>query len=352
MSENKILDNQIVQDAPKTPIAAIKSNVKKFALDSYEFDQNTFLGRLKHQAFTTSPLLMFKTKDEINHACKVLKEYSIDSEAVEKKYDDEQLWKFQTIKRASTNADTGEIIPVPFRLCGFVTFNMPILVGLCFPNPTVPTMIFWQWANQTHNAAVNYCNRNATLPTDYTRLGISYFLACSSAIGVSQGVKKFIDTRSWNTTKKAAVGRFTAFPAVAAANTINMYCMRSTEYMEGIEVQDAETGENIGISRTAAKQAIFETALSRLIISAGVLVLPPLIDNKIQTIIDKKYKNHPQLPKIKLTGLVAVCSLCFYLVLPVSVSGSPQFTTVKVSSLEEHVQKNAKSDYAIFNRGQ
>jgi hypothetical protein len=36
------------------------------------------------------------------------------------------------------------------------------VVGLLLPNHTYKSMIFWQWINQSHNAAVNYANRNAT----------------------------------------------------------------------------------------------------------------------------------------------------------------------------------------------
>lgn len=36
------------------------------------------------------------------------------------------------------------------------------VVGLLLPNPSLKQIVFWQWLNQSHNACVNYANRNAT----------------------------------------------------------------------------------------------------------------------------------------------------------------------------------------------
>lgn len=47
-------------------------------------------------------------------------------------------------------------------MSGYVPFNSPILAGLLMPSPTMAQTIFWQWLNQSHNACVNYANRNAT----------------------------------------------------------------------------------------------------------------------------------------------------------------------------------------------
>ena len=47
-------------------------------------------------------------------------------------------------------------------MAGYVPFNTPIIAGLLMKNPSMPQVLFWQWLNQTHNACVNYANRNAT----------------------------------------------------------------------------------------------------------------------------------------------------------------------------------------------
>lgn len=43
-----------------------------------------------------------------------------------------------------------------------ISFLLLQIVGLLLPNPTFKATIFWQWVNQSHNACVNYANRNAT----------------------------------------------------------------------------------------------------------------------------------------------------------------------------------------------
>lgn len=323
-----------------------------FVLDGYRHDQNTFKGRLQHQLETTHPKLMFKSDTEINAALKLLKDFKYNPEKVLNTTSHAELWRAQTIKRASTNADTSEIIPQPFRLCGFVTWNMPVLVGLVWPNPSTATILFWQWANQTHNGAINYYNRNATNPTDPKLLATSYFAACSGAMTVPFLFKKFINSKPWDADKKARMARFSAFPAVVVANTINMFCMRSKELIDGIEVIDSKTGKKLGHSRKAAQEAVSETAISRAIISAGVLFVPPLIDNVLQQRIDLKYANHPRLRLIKTSVLVVVCAACFYAVLPVSVAAFTQYKKMPVSKLEPELKNKAEGDYVIYNRGQ
>lgn len=65
-------------------------------------------------------------------------------------------------KQAILHPDTGEKILMPFRMSGYVPFGVPMVVGILLPNPGWATIVFWQWINQSHNACVNYANRNAS----------------------------------------------------------------------------------------------------------------------------------------------------------------------------------------------
>ena len=63
---------------------------------------------------------------------------------------------------SSTSPDSGEVIPWAMRTCSFVPTNVPIILGMLTSPPTQFFTMFWQWANQTYNAGLNYGNRNAS----------------------------------------------------------------------------------------------------------------------------------------------------------------------------------------------
>lgn len=52
-------------------------------------------------------------------------------------------------------------------MSGFVPFGWITVTGMLLPNPSWPTLLFWQWMNQSHNACVNYANRNASKVYNY-----------------------------------------------------------------------------------------------------------------------------------------------------------------------------------------
>ena len=71
--------------------------------------------------------------------------------------------------------------------------NLPISFGFIFAAPTPFNTIFWQWINQTYNAALNYENRNASSTYTTQDIAMSYTIATSAAIGVALGIRKAVD---------------------------------------------------------------------------------------------------------------------------------------------------------------
>jgi hypothetical protein len=68
----------------------------------------------------------------------------------------------RTILASCVHPDLKEPIPWPMRTSAFVPTNVPIIAGMILSAPTPVNIIFFQWANQTYNAGLNYGNRNAS----------------------------------------------------------------------------------------------------------------------------------------------------------------------------------------------
>ncbi|KAJ8781351.1 hypothetical protein J1605_011335 [Eschrichtius robustus] len=60
-----------------------------------------------------------------------------------------------------------------------------LVVGLLLPNQTLASTVFWQWLNQSHNACVNYANRNATKPSPASKFIQGYLGAVISAVSIA-----------------------------------------------------------------------------------------------------------------------------------------------------------------------
>ncbi|KAG7235803.1 hypothetical protein INR49_002190 [Caranx melampygus] len=216
------------------------------------------------------------------------------------------------------------------------------VVGLLLPNQTLVSTIFWQWLNQSHNACVNYSNRNASKPAPLSKFVQGYVGAVTSAVSIAVGLKVLIQRANrFSPTTRLLVQRFIPFPAVellcdqswsrahlsrlssrrfdsrslrrspdtflhplhppppsvapnklpdlgtrargafsplstASANVCNVVLMRHLELSQGISVLD-NNGNVVGTSRVAARHALLETALTRVVLPMPILLLPPMI---------------------------------------------------------------------------
>lgn len=75
--------------------------------------------------------------------------------------DNTKLWRDQRIVSASIHPDTGDIIPMPFRMSGYVPFNGPISIAMMSSTSTLG-LLGCNFLNQSQNAMINYFNRNAS----------------------------------------------------------------------------------------------------------------------------------------------------------------------------------------------
>ncbi|XP_046772774.1 sideroflexin-5 isoform X2 [Gallus gallus] len=228
----------------------------------------------------------------------------------------------------------------------YIPFGTPIVVGLLLPNQTIASTVFWQWLNQSHNACVNYANRNATKPSPTSKFIQGYLGAVISAVSIAVGLNVLVQrANKFTPATRLLIQRFVPFPAVASANICNVVLMRHTELEEGIDVLD-NNGNIVGSSRIAAKHALLETALTRVVLPMPILVLPPII----MSILEKTSLLRSR-PRMVLPVQSLVCLAAFGLALPLAISLFPQMSEIETSRLEPEIAMATPSKTVIYNKG-
>jgi len=146
----------------------------------------------------------------------------------------------ETVLASCVHPDTKEPIWWPMRVSAAIPTNLPIIAGMLLTAPTPANIFFWQWANQTYNAGLNYGNRNASIETDLKKTLTSYTIAVTSAVIVALGLKRsfapLIRGRE-GTLAGSLLQNMTSFGAVAITSSLNMALVRSAELKTGIEVK-------------------------------------------------------------------------------------------------------------------
>ncbi|PAV91385.1 hypothetical protein WR25_12633 [Diploscapter pachys] len=245
-----------------------------FEFGKPRFPQDTFLGRYLHYLDVVDPSTLFTSDKKLEESMVLLKRYKSGEKNVAT---DEQLWKAQKVTQAILHPDTGEKILPPFRMSGYVPFGWITVTGMCLPNPSWPTLLFWQWINQSHNALVNYANRNATQPQPLSKYVFAYGTAVTSACSVAAGLTYLIKkSSSLPPTTRLIIQRFVPLPATSMASSLNVLSMRFAELQTGIAVYE-KGGNTVGISKEAAKRAVTDTTLVRAFLPIPILLAPPCI---------------------------------------------------------------------------
>ncbi|XP_058406936.1 sideroflexin-5 isoform X3 [Diceros bicornis minor] len=276
--------------------ANASTDAPPFQLGKPRFQQTSFYGRFRHFLDIIDPRTLFVTERRLREAVQLLEDYKHGT--LRPGVTNEQLWSAQKIKQAILHPDTNEKIFMPFRMSGYIPFGTPIVVGLLLPNQTLASTVFWQWLNQSHNACVNYANRNATKPSPVSKFIQGYLGAVISAVSIAVGLNVLVQkANKFTPATRLLVQRFVPFPAVAvpyikghsllhhrekisafttSANICNVVLMRYGELEEGIDVLDGD-GNLVGSSKIAARHALLETALTRVVLPMPILVLPPIV---------------------------------------------------------------------------
>uniref|UniRef100_A0A3Q3B0G6 Sideroflexin 5a n=1 Tax=Kryptolebias marmoratus TaxID=37003 RepID=A0A3Q3B0G6_KRYMA len=243
------------------------SEYPPFQFGKSRFNQDTFSGRFRHFLDVIDPSTLFVSEKRLQDSIALLEHFkqgTLSSGVTDLNIFLYSLSLTVLLLQAIIHPDSGEKIFMPFRMSGFIPFGTPVVVGLLLPNQTMLSTVFWQWLNQSHNACVNYCNRNASKPAPFSKFIWGYVGAVTSAVSIAVGLNVLIQkASSLSPATRLLVQRFVPFPAVASANVCNVVLMRHSELSEGIIVFD-DNGNVVGTSKVAARHVslIFLKALN------------------------------------------------------------------------------------------
>lgn len=267
-----------------------------------KYDSGTYWGRVQAFQERISPRFLFVREAEARKSGDIYALAKAERwvELRRRGIDEEQLQHHVLVAQSTINASDGSVIPPPLRLAAFAPVNIPITGGMLLSTPTFANNVFWQWINQTYNAAFNWANGNkaggAASPSPTAASGRSpsffsswkynketeellrgYAAAVFVSVGLAVGLNSFLLRSQLQGVARRTLQAIIPYTAVASANFSNVLLMRGEELRKGIPVFN-EKKECVGISRAAAWSAVTQTAVSRVVLPLPVLLLPyPLI---------------------------------------------------------------------------
>lgn len=229
------------------------------------WDQSSLLGRFRHFASVTNPLLCLRTSQDVENARSLLLGASGPA--------DEEVWRARRLCASALHPDSGHLQTLPGRMCFQVPGGMTLIAAMSAFQGSTGAVLFWQWANQSFNALVNYTNRSGGEGGGAGGALLAYCCATGCALAVSVALRRRLAGPAAQTNRLRQ--RLVPLAAVLAANCVNIPLMRGEELARGVCVR-AEGSEEVEVkSRLAAAKGISQVVLSRcFIVTPGMLALP------------------------------------------------------------------------------
>ncbi|BGP17378.1 hypothetical protein JCM10213_006868 [Rhodosporidiobolus nylandii] len=345
MSSDALTQTLARQDAPPVDI------------NQSRYDTKTYFGRLRHFASITSPLTLLASSSDLKAAQKLLEEYQAGvgkGREAWGKEEEKGVWKAKQLVDSSLHPDTHEPVPLPFRLSAFVPTNLVIVAGMLMPNPSLKSVIFWQWANQSLNVAVNYSNANKSISMSTSEIASAYAAATLASCSIAVGLTQLVPRLRVSPAAKALLGKLVPFAAVASAGCVNIGLMRWKEMRDGIAiyppsdpVTNKPVNEKLGDSAVAGRYAVAQTAASRVLTNIPTLILPPILITILERRGAFSGPNGKRLSTVTNLGLIGLSLLVF---LPPAIAYFPSRASIEPSKLEKKFQE-LPYEKVEFNKG-
>ncbi|CDZ98604.1 mitochondrion protein [Phaffia rhodozyma] len=348
-------------------------------LSADRYDLTTYIGRLKHFYTVTSPLTLLAPVSKLEQSSAAVKKAQ---ERIDEakgrpvwvgRAERDQFWKDKQLVDSSIHPDTGKAVPLLFRMSAFVPTNLVICAGMLTPNPSLRTLIFWQWANQSLNVAVNYNNANKSISLSTQELLTAYTSATLTsvliAVSLSRMVPK-IPNSVISQSGKELLGKMVPFASVASAGVVNISCIRWKEIRDGITVfrlnrteppqgapdaKPIETKEELGKSSVAGTRAVGQSAASRVLTNIPTLIFPPLI---MTALAARGAFQGPRKVLWENLSQLSILGASLYFFLPPSIAVFPQRASVSLGKLEKdkferfaRAENGGLDEKVFFNKG-
>ena len=131
---------------------------------------------------------------------------------------------------------------------------------------------------------------------------------------------------------------------------VNTAVIRAPELETGVSVVDAG-GVEVGVSKIAARRAILDTCVTRVVLPAGNFIVTPLVFLALEKLTPLG-RLIARRPGLGLPAQVATTVACFAAVVPGAVALYPPVVSVDAASLEPEIAARVPPGAVLrYNKG-